>query len=344
MDAQQLDDLAREIGSQLPRRGVLSALGGLALLLAAPTLDGETKKKKKQKCKGGKKKCGKKCIPADQCCGTADCGSKGSCVDGACVCPSGQKACNGGCIPRASCCQNSECPPNKPCRDGVCSCPAGTRECALECIPEGNCCAQNECPGDQYCDAGTCWCANGFEPCPGNVCPTGDQCCGNADCAEGQVCDDGTCWCASAGETYCGDTCCDASSGEICNWDDDSSTCLGGGCQLIDWCNVDADSVCKDDANGYCVCITSYAPAETPACVHAYSLEESFCSDFACDDNSDCDAGYVCVAGNSSADGYCGCEGKICALLCDAEPERNTRQRAASASSTIRDVKRSRSR
>ena len=47
MDARKLDDLAREIGSQLPRRSVLSAVGGLAALVATPALEGEDKKKKK---------------------------------------------------------------------------------------------------------------------------------------------------------------------------------------------------------------------------------------------------------------------------------------------------------
>lgn len=339
MDARQLDDLAREIGSRLPRRSVLSAMGGLAALLVTPALEGEAKKKRKKKCKGSKKKCGKKCIPVDQCCSTADCGSKGQCVKGTCVCPAGQKACNGGCIPQASCCEDSNCPNNQSCRDGVCTCPTGFRDCAAVCIPEGNCCAQNECPGDQYCDGGTCWCSDGFEPCPGNICPAGIQCCDTADCAGGQFCDDGTCWCSSADEIYCGDTCCDATTGAICNWNGASSTCEGGGCQLIDWCNVDEDSVCKDDPDGFCVCITSYAPDETPACVHAFSLDESSCSELSCNDTSDCDAGYVCVAGNSSADGYCGCEGKFCALRCDAEPERHAARQAARASSMLRDVK-----
>jgi hypothetical protein len=307
VDVPQLDDLAREIGSQLPRRSVLGALSGLAALFAASAGYGEARKRKK-KCKGGKKRCGKQCVPADQCCSSADCGRNGQCANGTCVCPAGKKACHG------------------------------------RCIAEGNCCTQDDCPGDQYCDEQTCRCPDGYEPCPGNICPSGDECCGTGDCASGQACDDGFCWCTSAGEIYCDDACCDASNGEICNWDANSSTCVGGGCQRFDWCNVDDDSVCRDDSNAYCVCITSYAPAATAACVHAYTLEASFCGDSACDDNSDCGDGYVCVAGTSGAKDFCGCGGKFCALLCDAVPQRDAEQRVARAHHAIRDVKRKRSR
>ena len=49
MDARHLDDLAREIGAKWPRRGVLGALGSVAVLVAAPTLDADARKKKKKK-------------------------------------------------------------------------------------------------------------------------------------------------------------------------------------------------------------------------------------------------------------------------------------------------------
>jgi hypothetical protein len=300
MDARHLDDLAREIGSQLPRRGVLGALGGLAALLAVPTLEAGAKKKKK-KCKGGKKKCGKKCIPADQCCTTADCGSKGQCVGGTCVCPAGQKACNGGCIPQALCCQNSECGAMQTCTNGACTCPGGLSKCGLDCIEDGLCCQ-------------------------------------SADCPDGQHCDDFTCWCNAADGIWCNAECCDAGNDEVCESNEEGSACTGGGCPLIDWCNVQENSVCQDSPDGYCVCITAYEPGdeEVPACVDGLTIGENCES---CATSDDCDTGYVCVQGDTSPDGFCGCPGKFCAALCGAEPERASRRGSAHSGSARRKEK-----
>jgi hypothetical protein len=320
MEAQRLDDLAREIGSQVPRRSVLGALGGLAALLVAPKIETDAKKKKK-KCKGGKKKCGKKCILADQCCTTADCGSKGQCVSGTCVCPTGQKACNGGCIPQASCCQNSECGAQQTCVNGACSCGGGLTTCGQSCISPDLCCGTT-CPGNQQCDGGFCVCPASDEyPCGDGSCVTGVECCVNANCPKEQHCDDGTCWCDATGGIWCGDACCDAGSDEVCDSVGDDQSCASGGCQLFDWCNVDENSVCRSSETEYCVCITSYEAGdeEVPACVDGMAIGES-CEP--CDDSDGCGSGYVCVQGDTSEDGYCGCTGKFCAPLCDTGPER----------------------
>lgn len=331
MDPRHLDDLARKLGSQAPRRSVLGALGGLAALLAAPALDSAAKKKKhrKKKCKGNKKKCGKKCIPADKCCTTADCGSKGSCVNGTCVCPTGQKPCNGGCIPTASCCQNGDCGPTQTCINGTCTCSGGLARCGQECIDPETCCGTT-CPGNQTCDEGFCFCPNPDDwPCGDGSCVTGSECCVSANCPADQHCDDGTCWCNVADGIWCDTGCCDAAQGETCTHNDEGASCVAGGCALNDWCNVDTDSVCRDSATEYCVCITSYGPTEEiPACVDGYAIGES-CE--TCETNDDCDAGYACVQGDTSPDGYCGCGGKFCARLCDAEPQRGPRRANASA-------------
>lgn len=292
MDARHLDDLAREIGSQVPRRSVLGALGGLAALLVAPKIETDAKKKKK-KCKGGKKKCGKKCILADQCCTSADCGSRGNCVNGTCVCPTGQKACNGGCIPQTSCCQNSECGPNQTCSNGTCACPGNQTKCGDACIESGLCCPNGDCPTGQFCEGATCWC----------------------NAADG---------------VWCDAKCCDGSKDEVCDYNATGSTCVGGGCQLFDWCNADTDSVCRDDLDNYCVCITSYDPdeGEVPACVDGTTIGDECIS---CEDSADCDTGYVCVQGDSSEDGWCGCPDKFCAAECGAAPERAA-QRASNRS------------
>lgn len=338
MDARHLDDLAREIGSQLPRRSVLGALGGLAALLTAPALQGETKKKKKKKkCKGGKRKCGKKCIPADQCCTTADCGSKGECVGGACVCPAGKKACNGGCIPQDACCQSRDCGPMQDCTNGACTCGGGQAVCGDLCISPEVCCAlasSPACPGEQHCNGGFCMCPDpGENPCGDGSCVEGSECCVNANCPDGQHCDDGTCWCDGANGIWCGDACCNAGNDEVCITEEDDPTCAGGGCQLIDWCNVEENSVCKNSANQYCICITAFEAGgeEVPACVDGLTIGDS-CD--TCDTSDNCDAGYVCVQGDTSADGVCGCSGKFCAPLCDAAPERGPARANASARNT----------
>ncbi|MDQ2651759.1 MAG: hypothetical protein M3Z20_01840 [Chloroflexota bacterium] len=293
MEAQQLDDLAREIGSQLPRRSVLGALGGLAALLAAPALEGDAKKKKrKKKCKGNKKKCGKKCISPDKCCTTADCGKRGECVGGACVCPAGKKSCNGGCIANDACCQNSDCGATQTCTNGTCTCPGNLTKCGPDCIESGLCCPNGDCPAGQTCEGATCWC----------------------DAADG---------------IWCDAECCDAGNDETCARSEAGSACAGGGCQLFDWCNVVSDSVCRDTLDAYCVCITSYGPTEeVPACVDGLAIGES-CE--TCETNDECGAGFVCVQGDTGESEICGCPGKFCARLCDAEPEREPRRASASA-------------
>lgn len=336
MDARQLDDLAREIGSQLPRRSVLGALGGLAALLSAPTLNADAKKKKK-KCKGGKKKCGKKCILADQCCTSADCGSKGECVSGTCVCPAGQKACNGGCIAQAACCQTSDCGQQQTCVNGACTCSGGLAPCGQECIDPELCCGTT-CPGNQVCDGGFCLCPDPDDwPCGDGRCMAGSECCVSANCAEGQHCDNGTCWCNGANGIWCDAQCCDAGNDEVCESGDEGSACVAGGCSLVDWCNVEENSVCRYSATEYCVCITSFGTeTEVPACVDGHSIGESCDS---CENNDECDDGYVCVQGDTSEDGFCGCSGKFCARLCDAAPARAAGREPASARNAPRKQK-----
>ena len=299
MDARQLDDLARDIGSRLPRRSMLGALGGLATLLAAPQLQSDARKKKKKKCKGGKKKCGKTCIPADQCCTSADCGARGNCVNGSCVCPTGQKACNGGCIPQASCCQNTDCGLDQTCSNGTCTCPDNQTKCGAVCLEPGLCCADRDCPAEQRCD-------------------------------------DDLCWCEAVDGIWCDDDCCDAGDDQVCNWTAGESACASGGCQLFDWCNVDIDedSVCRDSADAYCVCIISYVGTEeVPACIDGLAIGESCDS---CGTSDDCGAGYACVQGDSGDNDFCGCSGKFCARLCDAEPAREPARESNEARSVAR--------
>jgi hypothetical protein len=146
----RFDDLLRSFAAGLSRRATLVALasgifgaGSRALLDDAEARRKRKRKKKRKKCKGGTKKCGKKCIPSTSCCTSADCGANGSCVGNACDCNSGFKACNGTCIPVDDCCGG--CPGDTVCSSGECVCPF-------------DCCNTSECPSPTECREGICLC------------------------------------------------------------------------------------------------------------------------------------------------------------------------------------------
>lgn len=71
MDLSRFDRLTRILGAIQSRRTVgRAALGSLVGLLSVTNLSAKTKRKKKRKCKGNAKKCGKKCCPqGEQCLG-----------------------------------------------------------------------------------------------------------------------------------------------------------------------------------------------------------------------------------------------------------------------------------
>jgi hypothetical protein len=84
MDVARLDAVARLL-AMVPRRSTLA--GALGALLATVGLWSgndslKARKKKKKRCKGNKKKCGKKCILKTECCG--GCGQDEACCNGTC--------------------------------------------------------------------------------------------------------------------------------------------------------------------------------------------------------------------------------------------------------------------
>jgi hypothetical protein len=97
MDADRFDAAIRRLGDPTRRTLLGGGIGaGLAGLLGLA--DTAAKKGKKKKCKGGKKKCGKKCIPKANCCKNADCAplflcAQGTCVVGQGTCPTGLDGC-----------------------------------------------------------------------------------------------------------------------------------------------------------------------------------------------------------------------------------------------------------
>jgi hypothetical protein len=68
MDIDRFEALLYRI-AEPTRRTLLGLAGSLGLVHIAPPLDASSRKKRrKKKCKGRKKKCGKRCIPKSQCC------------------------------------------------------------------------------------------------------------------------------------------------------------------------------------------------------------------------------------------------------------------------------------
>lgn len=137
MDAQRLDDLARLLSARLPRRTPLVAIGLVAFgAITRPDRDAVAKKKKRRKkCKSGTKKCGKKCIPNNECCG--GCGNK-VCCDGICADlatdPSNCGACNRQCS--RDVCVNGACECvlfGAPCPSG-CTCSRSNDSSKFACV------------------------------------------------------------------------------------------------------------------------------------------------------------------------------------------------------------------
>jgi hypothetical protein len=116
LDAKRFDALACLVDAAVSRRAAMGGLLGLGLAGVVPRLSSEqvaSARKKKKKCKGGKKKCGKKCClpetcfdgaccPADRACGEVCCASSQVCADsesslcvvGTGTCQPGNGSCN----------------------------------------------------------------------------------------------------------------------------------------------------------------------------------------------------------------------------------------------------------
>lgn len=106
MTSSQFDALIRCFQIGTARRSAISATfgTGLGVLLSRfghDAADAGKRRRKKKKCKGGKKKCGKKCVDlatdGNHCgvCGNAC--ATGACIHGACTCVNGDE-CPEGCL------------------------------------------------------------------------------------------------------------------------------------------------------------------------------------------------------------------------------------------------------
>ncbi len=102
MDSGRFDSLARALGAEPTRRGLLRGLAGTAFGLTAlkhPNVVSAKKRRKKKRKDSGP--CEPDCI--DKNCGDDGCGescgpcARGTCEDGICVCPQFQELCRGAC-------------------------------------------------------------------------------------------------------------------------------------------------------------------------------------------------------------------------------------------------------
>jgi hypothetical protein len=320
MDDNRFDAFVCSLDIAIPRRGALvGALGtGLAALLTRIGIEtAEAKKRKrKKKCKGGKKKCGKKCIPKASCCKSADCPSGASCVNGGCVCPAGETDCEGTCADLAT--DGANC---GSCGNG---CASGEICVARFCLtPCENPSSQNPltpCPADPggFCATvdGIAVCVLGEDICP----PFARESCDAEPCPDGRVCanlicglDQFLCACPG-GQTVCEDACCEA-----------GLTCVDGQCE--DLCPpeftcplgqacVNGDCICPAAA---CAAATAPTDDQLEGCICAATVEgEQLC--FAsivcnpqpptCATSAECGAGFACFE--------FGCGGlDRCTPLCD---------------------------
>jgi hypothetical protein len=161
MDGTRFDSITRTLRAVADRRTTVRALPGVAIAALAPGTVPAGAKKRRKKCKGGKKKCGKKCCPVGQFCRNGKCSI---CAPPLFECPIGGCAatlCGGQCCAVAETCVDNQCAP----------CPDLTNSCGVD-VPR--------------CNNGSGFCATSVEG--GNFCVGASSecssCTDNDDCAD----------------------------------------------------------------------------------------------------------------------------------------------------------------
>jgi hypothetical protein len=181
--ASRRDILMRGIVREAPRRVLLRALSGIGLVSLSSVFisnrDADARKRKrKKKCKGGKERCGKRCIPETQCCVDADCpaGSGQICVNGNCACRSGEETCDGLCVDLET--DGTNC--------GVCGNACESGECVhgvCTCLIQGDCPAVCAC-ADRLQGGGICFLGGNN----GQSCDNDDDCPDRSACFSINLC------------------------------------------------------------------------------------------------------------------------------------------------------------
>ncbi len=239
-----LDDLARTLAQEMPRRRALRVIAGAVAAAAMPawlarpaaagrkplkhTCDIEVAERGWQYCTPATEACFPTCCPGDWKCSVGPLGSNG--------CPSVTVCCNP-CDPL-----KSQVLPGGNCGPGPVAehCCPGNRKCGSKCCDVGSVCADPDlefcceprelacrgggtvscCKPGVACCAGRC-CAPGQRCYQGrcrNRCPQGTRRCGHNCCGKFQTCCDGTC-CTRNQKCCFGDHCCAK-----------TKTCCGQGC------------------------------------------------------------------------------------------------------------------
>lgn len=142
--------------------------GGFARRIGLAESEARKRKKKhknKKTCKGGTRKCGKKCIPSTSCCSAVDCDDGSACTTHACN-PDG--VCSAVSRPDLT-----DCGSGKKCSGGECASPPTCRGTGDPCILPADCC------GDCTTFQGMGSCTPGEDP--------------NQPCHVSGDCDSGTC-------------------------------------------------------------------------------------------------------------------------------------------------------
>jgi hypothetical protein len=306
MDASRFDALSRALASGSSRRRMLRVMSGCLAALVGRTVVDETaarkKGKKKKKCRGATKKCGKRCVPKANCCTSADCPPGEVCRSGRCT----------------TCASANDCPTPPPCQEAICQdghCATVLRLAGFPCEAEPSCvinktcneagqcqggvpvdvlCPETEicdpqqgcrCPADRVACNGQCGlpglatCASHGECCStyclDHVCiPTcrGKPCTQHEDCCEGVFCAQGFCGRCSGGLATCEDPqdCCYSD----CNIVGNVIVCVsfpGGPCLSNIHCGGDS---C---VGGKC------CPPEWDCCIDTDCPPEKVCRDGECE-------------------------------------------------------------
>jgi hypothetical protein len=202
MDGPLFDRLSARLAvAPESRRSTLRRLAGggvAALLLRVDAEPISAKKKKRKKCKKGKTKCGRTCIPTAGCCtsGMPGCPAFSACTNGQCVCTQGLRQCGQECIPTAACCTDAECGAvpciahtcdctgrgdgtacggGKQCSGGVCAKPPPCTAGFDSCVVDADCCSVSCLP---VLGTKVCTCSPGGKQCRGGDCCAGLNCVG----------------------------------------------------------------------------------------------------------------------------------------------------------------------
>jgi len=166
----RLDEFARALASEMPRRRALGVLFGLAAGAAVPALRPAVAGAVSS-CPQGETFCQCPSVNGlfyEECCMA---GEKCSCIPP----PGGAAVCSLGC-PSGKRCGSRCCHHKRLCCNGRC-CPRGGK-----CCYEDHCCKKDEtCCGQECCPAGQACCGD-------HCCPTKAACCGNGCCANGHDC------------------------------------------------------------------------------------------------------------------------------------------------------------